>query len=268
MSDSLIKYAVRGGVAKLTFNRPQQLNAMNTRMMEQIITALKQMQSDDAVYVGILTGAGKAFMAGADIKEYANCDAAGFRAFQRQAAVLYSAICDCPQPMVAAVNGYALGGGFEIALACDLILASDNAKLGLPEIKIGLIPGGGGTLRLAQAVGHHRAMDMVMTGRFVEAAELCRAGLISHVYAVDDFEEAVDSFAAQLASQPPMTLRAIKRLARYPAGAIEPAWLKEEAQALEQAFATPQARACIAAFQKKDQEDVAPRAGSVSELPR
>lgn len=131
-------------VATLTFNRPHLLNAMNREMMDEIIDALKLITENENIRVAVITGEGRAFMAGADIKEYAVQTGEEFKAFQNKGKELYQLIEEANIPFIAAVNGVALGGGFEIALACDFIIASDGAKMGLPEVHLGLIPGGGG----------------------------------------------------------------------------------------------------------------------------
>ena len=148
----------------LIFNRPTQLNAMNREMMDEIIEAIRLINTDDSINVGVITGSGRAFMAGADIKEYGDQTLEEFKSFQDRGIKLYETIENASKPWIAAVNGFALGGGFEIALSCDMILASATAKMGLPEVFLSLVPGGGGTQRLIQKVGINRAKELLFFG--------------------------------------------------------------------------------------------------------
>ena len=145
-----IKVEIRNNIGFLIFNRPDQLNAMNRKMMDEIIDGILEINNNEDVKVGVVTGEGRAFMAGADIKEYGSQTPEEFKSFQDRGIKLYESIENSAKPWLAAVNGFALGGGFEIALSCDMILASDQAKMGLPEVFLSLIPGGGGTQRLIQ----------------------------------------------------------------------------------------------------------------------
>ncbi len=194
----------RGDVALLTFSRPDQLNAMNGAMVEEIIAGLAEVEDDATLRALVLRGAGGNFMAGADVKAYANQSAEAFRDFQESAGRIYRALEALSKPVIAAVEGYALGGGFEIALAADMIVAHPDARLGLPEVKLGLVPGGGGTQRLARKLGPNRAAELLMTGRFASAPEMLGWGIVNRI-AADTLDEAL-----QLAGQ----------VVRYPAGAL------------------------------------------------
>ncbi len=169
----------RGRVAIVRLNRPEALNALNVQVMTELAGLMQQIDRDPGTAVTVLTGEGRAFAAGADIKEMQPRDFTGmymddfFAGWDRFAA--------CRKPVIAAVNGFALGGGCELALMCDLIIASDKAKFGQPEIKLGVTPGMGGSIRLTKAVGKAKAMDMVLTGRMIDAAEADRIGLVSRV---------------------------------------------------------------------------------------
>jgi len=184
-------------VAILNFDRPDQLNAMNRRMMDEIIDALETITQDPDVRVGIITGKGRAFMAGADIKEYAGQTPQQFDAFREKGLQLYQLIEEADIPFIAAVNGFALGGGFEIALSCDFIVAAATAAMGLPEIHLGLIPGGGGAYRLFQKIGLNRVKEMLMLGQPYSAEEMQRWGIVFKVAG----EEQVMSDALQLAEK-------------------------------------------------------------------
>jgi enoyl-CoA hydratase/carnithine racemase len=210
MSDTLTRFERRGPVALLTFSRPDQLNAMNGAMVEEILAGIAQAGADDALRALVLAGAGGNFMAGADVKAYAAQSAEAFRDFQDSAGRIYGALEALPKPVVAAIEGYALGGGFEIALAADLILAHPDAKLGLPEVKLGLVPGGGGTQRLARKLGPNRAAELLMTGRFASAAELAAWGVVNRVVP-DALGEAL-ALAEQMARHPAAALADLKRL--------------------------------------------------------
>ena len=171
-------------VGIVTLNRPKQLNALNDQLMDELASALKAFEADDTVGCIILTGSEKAFAAGADISAMATmsfADAYGRDFITRN----WEQIRQVRKPVIAAVSGFALGGGCELAMMCDFIIAADNAKFGQPEIKLGIIPGAGGTQRLPRAVGKAKAMDMMLTARMMDAVEAERAGLVSRVVPAD-----------------------------------------------------------------------------------
>ena len=171
-------------VGVVTLNRPKQLNALNDQLMDELAAALKAFEADDAIGCMIITGSEKAFAAGADIgamAQYSFADAYGKDFITRN----WEQIRAIRKPVIAAVSGFALGGGCELAMMCDFIIAADNAKFGQPEIKLGIIPGAGGTQRLPRAVGKAKAMDLALTGRMMDAAEAERAGLVSRVVPLD-----------------------------------------------------------------------------------
>lgn len=245
-----IEYEVASKVATIRFNRPGQLNAMNRQMMDEIIEALGYIDkaASDDVVVGVITGAGKAFMAGADIKEYARQTKAQFDAFQVKGRSLYASIEANTKPIIAAINGYAFGGGFEIALACDMILARQGAKMGLPEINLNLIPGGGGTQRLPKKLGINLANELIMTGRTVTAEEMHRRGIINHLYSKEEFESSVEEFAKELANKPADRLKVIKQLVQTAAGGVDLAALCMENAALGTFFQSAEAQAKVQEF--------------------
>lgn len=187
-----------GRVALVTLNRPDSLNALNQLVMKEIVAASRDFDRDPNIAVVILTGAGRAFAAGADIKEMENLTFSeaykgglfsGWEDFARR-----------KKPWIAAVNGFALGGGCEVAMMCDIIIASEKAKFGQPEIKLGLLPGMGGSQRLTKAVGKPMAMDMILTGRMIDSAEALRIGLVSRVFSADDLIDEVKKIAATISS--------------------------------------------------------------------
>jgi enoyl-CoA hydratase/carnithine racemase len=199
-------------VATLTFNRPHLLNAMNREMMDEIIDALELITDNENIRVAIITGEGRAFMAGADIKEYAVQTGEQFKAFQNKGKELYRLIEEANIPFIAAVNGVALGGGFEIALACDMIIAAESAKMGLPEVHLGLIPGGGGTQRLMQKIGMNRVKEMLMLGSACTASQMLDWGVVNKVATDNELKIAVNEIADKLKRRPAQSLKAIKRL--------------------------------------------------------
>lgn len=199
MAFETILTEIKDNVGVITFNRPEALNALNAQMIGEMAQALDQYEADDSLHVIVLTGSEKAFAAGADIKEMANksfSDAYGADFISGP----WERIDRCRKPVIAAVSGYALGGGCEMAMMCDLIVASETAKFGQPEITLGIIPGIGGTQRLTRAVGKAKAMDMVLTGRMMDAREAEASGLVARVVPNDQLMEDVMAMAATMAS--------------------------------------------------------------------
>ena len=196
-------------IARVVINRPKKLNALNIQTVVELIEAFEDLKADDGIGVVILTGAGpKSFAAGADISELQKLDAVAGKAFAARGQRLCNLIENLGKPVIAAVNGFALGGGCEIAMACTIRIASENAKLGQPEINLGTIPGYGGTQRIARLVPRGVAMDLVITGRVVKADEALGLGLVNRVVPADELESAVDKMAGQFLAKPPVALRA------------------------------------------------------------
>ena len=196
-------------VGIITLNRPKQLNALNDQLMDEMASALKAFDADDSVGCMILTGSEKAFAAGADIGAmagYSFADAYGKDFITRN----WEQIRGIRKPVIAAVSGFALGGGCELAMMCDFIIAADNARFGQPEIKLGIIPGAGGTQRLPRAVGKAKAMDMALTGRMMDATEAERSGLVSRVVPLDKLMDEAMAAALMICSHGNMALMATK----------------------------------------------------------
>ena len=190
MSYEAIKVETRGRVGLLTFNRPKALNALSQQVMREVVQALQAFQSDAKIGAVVLTGSEKAFAAGADIKEMQDVEFAD--AVTADLWGEWEALGNFRKPTVAAVAGYALGGGCEVALMCDIVIAADNAKFGQPEITLGVIPGMGGTQRLARSIGKAKTMDLVLTGRLMDVEEAERCGLVARIVpAADLLEEAL-----------------------------------------------------------------------------
>jgi enoyl-CoA hydratase len=213
VSEQEVLYEVNDGIATITINRPAKYNALNTDVITTLRDFFKKAEEDNAVRAVILTGAGdKAFAAGADITEFKGKDSKTVRPLAENGQELCKYIESMDKPVIAAVNGFALGGGCEIAMACDIRYASANAKFGQPEINLGLIPGFGGTVRLARLVGLGLAKELVFTGDQIKADEALRIGLVNRVFgSVEDLRTGVTSLAAKLVTKPGVALKLAKQ---------------------------------------------------------
>ncbi|MDO3678948.1 enoyl-CoA hydratase/isomerase family protein [Paenibacillus ehimensis] len=211
-SYTYLQVAEQDRVFTVTIRREEKLNAMNREMMAELTDCFGWLHRQDQARAVILTGTGKAFMAGADIEGYNGFDMGQFFAFQDQGREMYRSIESCGKPVIAAVNGYALGGGFELALACDLIVASEKAKFGLPEVKLGLVPGGGGIQKIARAIGPYAAKELTMTGQFVTAAEGRIMQFVHQVTEPEALLETALKLAQDIAAQAPLAVQALKKL--------------------------------------------------------
>src|SRR6187551_1700940 len=196
------------GVALIRINRPEARNALNMEVRRLIARHLAEMGEDEAIRCIVLTGNDKSFAAGADIKEMAG--AGTIEMMARGTDKLWRAIAACPKPVIAAVNGFALGGGCELAMTCDIIIAGESAKFGQPEVKIGIIPGGGGTQRLPRAVGKYKAMRYLLTGDLFGARDAFQMGLVSEVVPDAEVEKRAIDMAKQIAELPPLAVENIK----------------------------------------------------------
>jgi enoyl-CoA hydratase len=198
MSTEHIIVETRGRVGLIRLNRPQALNALNAALMRELRAAVDAFEADRAIGCMVITGSEKAFAAGADIKEMADKDFT--EVFFDDFTAAWHRVAEARKPVVAAVAGFALGGGCELALQCDLIIAADNAKFGQPEIKLGIIPGIGGTQRLTRAVGKAKAMDLILTGRMMDAVEAERAGIVARIVPAASLIEEALKVAEAIAS--------------------------------------------------------------------
>jgi enoyl-CoA hydratase/carnithine racemase len=255
MSDDPVLYEERAGVAWITLNRPDKLNALNRAVFGLLHEALDRLEASPTASVGVLTGAGRAFAAGADIDDYVDISVHDYRAFMDVGRATADRIASLRKPVIAAVRGFALGGGFELVLACDLVIAADNARLGLPETKLGLSPGGGGTQRLPRLVGRVRAMELLITGRFLTGEEALAWGLVNRVVPKDELLDAAAELAASVAAMAPGAVSVIKRIVREGADAPLPTALTLELDATARLITTPDGREGIRAFiEKRDPE--------------
>lgn len=195
-------------VATVTINRPDKLNALNDQTIKELGKAIDELNSNDSVSVVILTGSGeKAFVAGADIKELNSLDMITAKEFSEFGQSVFSKIENSEKPIIAAVNGFALGGGCELALACHIRIAGENAKFGQPEVNLGIIPGYGGTQRLTRQINSGRAAEYILTGDMIDANEAFRLGLVNHVYPQADLIENVQKLAGKIATKGQLAIR-------------------------------------------------------------
>jgi enoyl-CoA hydratase len=242
---------VDGGVATVTVNRPDKRNALNSRVRSEVVAALDALRDDDSVRVVVFTGAGeKAFVAGADIGEFAERTPLE----QREAMTgrrVFDEIAAFPKPTIAMINGFCLGGGCELALACDVRVASDAARLGQPEINLGIIPGGGGTQRLPRVVGTGQAMRLILSGEIVDAAEALRIGLVDVVHPAGELRERTMEFARGMAAKSPVALRMAKAAVRAAAEMPLAAGLAYETELFVTCFGSEDKREGVAAFLEK-----------------
>lgn len=200
--------SVAGSIATVTINRPAVRNALNAATLEELASAFEALRADTAVQVVIVTGSGdKAFVAGADISEIANLSETDGEAFARRGQSVFQSIEYLGKPVIAAVNGYALGGGCELAMACTIRIASENAMFGQPEVKLGIIPGYGGTQRLSRLVGKGRALEILISGEMISASEALRIGLVNRVVALAELQSTAEALAKKIMEHAPQAVR-------------------------------------------------------------
>ncbi|MBB3185320.1 enoyl-CoA hydratase [Halomonas fontilapidosi] len=212
MSEKLIEVVENAGIVRLTISRPKALNALNSDVLAELGSVLSDLEARDDLRAVLITGAGdKSFVAGADIGEMRDKTPEEARAFARQALATFKRLETLPVPTVALVNGFCLGGGCELALACDWAVASDNAIFGQPEVLLGVIPGFGGTQRLPRRVGPAMAIDLVATGRKIDASEALRIGLVNRVMAPAELEAYTEELTKQLSGNGPEAVRGAKQ---------------------------------------------------------
>jgi enoyl-CoA hydratase len=247
-----VDVVIENFVATVTMNRPEALNAFNPEQMRAVIEAFNGLRDDDRVRVAVLTGAGeRSFAAGADIKKMANMTSDEGFAFGRLGHELANAVERFPRPVIAAVNGYALGGGCEIALASDIRLASENAVFAQPEVTLGIPPGWGGSQRLTRLIGPGLAAEMIYTGRRVKADEALKLGLVNAVYPLPELLPAARALADAIAKNSPRAMTQSKQLIRLALNGSIDDGLAAEANAFGEAFETEDQREGMGAFVEK-----------------
>jgi enoyl-CoA hydratase len=251
MNSDLVIFERAGSSAIIRLNRESKLNALNRAIFDTLTVCLEEVANDPSCSVAILTGTGRAFCAGADIGEYWKGDLGAFREFQRRGRQLHDQIEKNPKPVIAAVNGFAFGGGFELALVCDLIVANERAQFGLPEPTLGLVPGGGGTQRLPRIVGANRAKEILLTGRRLNAHEAYEWGIVSAVTPAHEEIRVALEMAEKIARQAPLPIQALKRLVNEGLNASLETALSYEQQTLLSLYATNDGQEGIAAFMEK-----------------
>jgi enoyl-CoA hydratase len=245
----------RDRIAIVTINRPEKRNALNIQTRAEGAAVLDELRADDSVRVVILTGAGdKAFIAGADIAEFANRTAIDQREVMLERS-LFNAIDTFPKPIIAMVNGYCLGGGCEVALACDVRIASEKASFGQPEINLGIIPGGGGTQRLTRLVGEGKAMELILTGEIIDAQTAFAIGLVNHVVAPDELETKTIEIANRMAEKSPIASRLAKEAVRLAARSNMDEGLRREVDLFALCFSSEDKDEGVRAFLEKRKPD-------------
>jgi enoyl-CoA hydratase len=239
-------------VFTITINRPEKLNALNKEVIEELSIAIHEIYSDDTIRCAIITGSGtKAFVAGADISEFTTLDSKGGKALARKGQEnVFNKIENSPKPIVAAVNGFALGGGCELAMACHFRLASDNAKFGQPEVNLGLVPGYGGTQRLTQLIGKGQAMELTMTGSIIDANEALKLGLVNHVTTLENLLNETKKILQIIIAKAPLAIAEVIALVNGAAYG-KPDGLSMEIEAFGKLFDTADAKEGANAFLEK-----------------
>ena len=251
MEFETLRVEIEERVATVTIDRPEKRNALNGQVRRELIAAFDALETDDDARVVVITGAGeKAFVAGADIGEFAERTPLEQRAAM-EGRRAFDVIADLPKPVIASINGYALGGGCELALSCDLRIAARSARLGQPEVNLGILPGGGGTQRLPRLVGLGRAMRLILTGELIDAEEAERIGLVDVLVDDDVLAEATRKLAGSIAAQSPVALKLIKEAVRASAEMPLTAGLGYERELFITAFSSEDRTEGVQAFLEK-----------------
>ncbi len=251
MAYDTVRVEGREGVAVVTIDRREKRNALNAKVRSELVAALDALREDDGARVVVITGAGeKAFIAGADVAEFAERGPIEQRAAM-QGRRVFDEVAAYPKPIIAMINGYCLGGGCELALACDVRVAARSARLGQPEIRLGLIPGGGGTQRLPRLVGYGQALRLILTGEMIGAEEAERIGLVDLVVDDETLAERTLALAASMAAHSPLTLRLAKEAVRAALETPLAAGLAQERELFVTAFASEDKQEGVRAFLEK-----------------
>ena len=241
----------RGKVAVMTINRPDKLNALNSKVHAEGVAALDELRKDDAVRVVVITGAGeKSFIAGADISEFAGQTPVTQRNLFHER-TFFNSIDTFPKPVIAMINGFCLGGGNELALACDIRIASENARFGQPEINLGIMPGGGGTQRLTRLVGEGRAMQIILSGEMIDAPTALQFGLVNQVHPLAELEAKTMELANKIAEKAPIALQLCKEAVKFASKSNLDEGLRREVDLFAICFSTEDKTEGVAAFLEK-----------------
>jgi len=241
----------RGAVAVLTINRPDKLNALNKQVHTESVAALDELRNDTSIRVLVITGSGeKSFVAGADISEFEGQTPVTQRD-QFNERTLFNTIDSFPKPVIAMVNGFCLGGGNELAMACDIRMASENARFSQPEINLGIMCGGGGTQRLPRLIGEGRAMELALTGDMIDAATAERFGLVNHVFPSDQLEAETMKLAEKIAEKAPIALQLSKEAVKFASRSNMDEGLRREVDLFAICFSTEDKKEGVAAFLEK-----------------
>jgi enoyl-CoA hydratase len=241
----------QNGVATITMNRPQVLNALDKETLEELTSAVQELERDPSVHVAILTGKDKAFIAGADIKQMQTMNPLQAHSFATLGHTLLKHIEQSRLPYIAAVNGYALGGGCEVMMACDIVIASSTAKIGQPEINLGIHPGFGGTQRLPRLVGIQKAKELLLTGDAIDAAEALRIGLVTKVVDPEHLKEETEKLAQKIAAKSTVQTRVIKAMVNTGVNIDLPSACALEITSFSASFATEDQKEGMTAFLEK-----------------
>ncbi len=243
-----------GAVATITLDRPEALNALNAAMFDDLERVFTNLKQDASIRVILLTGAGeRAFVAGADIREVVKTDASSGKSLSARGQEVFALIAGCGKPVIACINGVALGGGCELALACTLRLASEKAQMGLPEVKLGLIPGYGGTQRLVELIGKGAALHLMLTGKSIPAADALRLGLVQEVVPAADLLQRAGALAETIASMAPLAIAGVlEAVEGQTAGALQ-AGLRAENEIFARLCGTADKHEGLSAFLEKRQ---------------
>ncbi|MDQ3981777.1 MAG: enoyl-CoA hydratase-related protein [Actinomycetota bacterium] len=248
----LVRYEVEGRVARITLDRPESLNAISGAMADELTSRFHEVAGDDGVWVVVLGAAGeKAFCVGADLKERAGFSLDDFHRNRKQVRGMFEALRAVPQPLIASVFGFALGGGFELALSCDLVVAAEDTKLGLPEATVGLLPAGGGTQLLTRKAGPARAKEMIYTGRRLDASEAHAAGIVQRVVPREELDAATAELARDVCRSSPVAVRAAKAATDAALGVPIEEGIEIEHRAWETVIGSADRSEGIAAFNEK-----------------
>ncbi len=255
MEPSKILVSVQNQTAILTINNPEQLNSLNTNILKELNDSIDIIKSNDEIRVLIITGAGKSFVAGADISEMANLDVENGRAFGEFGSMIFRKIETLPIPVIAAVNGFALGGGCELALACDIRVASEKAKFGQPEVGLGITPGFSGTQRLPRVIGLGKAKELIFTGAIIGADEAFKLGLVNYVVPAEELMQKSFEIANQIATKAPIAVKLSKEAINIGIESDIDAGIETENELFGECFGTEDQKNGMKSFLEKNRPE-------------